>query len=224
MKYLSLLVFMLFIDQATVAQSSWYGTSGAELIFSTSRGKLYGESIQGPLRFSAFFHTRSYYHNDFGKHVGIFTGWGLKNVGFIAEQDTLKSKFRSYALSVPLAIKLGNLSNDSYFFAGAALDLMFNYKQKVFQNNDRISRTSEWFSNRTNLLMPMVFLGIQMPYSTQIQLCYYPTNFLNTSYSRIENGVSVQPFANAQTQMIYVSLGFNVRNKTTKARFVPTGN
>jgi hypothetical protein len=200
---------------------SWYSTSGGELILSTARGKVNGQSIEGPLRFSAFLHTNSWYHYDFSDNIGFCTGWGLKNIGFIHEANGLRTKFRSYALSVPVGIKLGKLSQDSYFQLGGGVDLLFNYKEKTFRGSERIRRITGWFSNRTELLAPYLYAGYQFPYGLYIRGYYYWSNFLNTSFTTNVNGIETRPYAETVTHLVYVSVGFNIRNKKALATFRP---
>lgn len=204
------------------AAQSWYSSSGGDLIFSTARGRVNGQSIAGPLRFTAFLHTNSWYHYDFTNTVGIHTGWGIKNIGFIHEADGLRTKFRSYALTVPVGIKIGNMSHDSYVHLGAGVDLMFNYKEKMFRGDERIRRISSWFSNRTELFVPYVYAGYQFPYGLYLRGYYYLGQFLNTSFTTTIDGTTVRPYANSETHLIYLAVGFNIRNAKAKAQFRPS--
>lgn len=216
-KLIILFLLMLMVWQAEAQKT--YGTTGGDLIFSTAIGQLGGSDISGPLRFSAFYHANHLVHYDFSSNTGIYMGIGVRNIGFIADFDSLKVKFRSYALSFPLAFKLGEMDGGTYFFAGVAMDLMFAFKEKRFVNNDRVYRQSQWFSPRTRTFVPHVFAGVCMAYGTTLKVGYYLSNFLNPDYARTENGIRVKPYANSETNLIYFSLGWTVRNKEGKAKF-----
>jgi hypothetical protein len=216
-KLIILFLLMLKVWQAEAQKT--YGTTGGDLIFSTAIGQLGGSDISGPLRFSAFYHANHLFHYDFSPNTGVFLGVGVRNIGFIAEFDSIRNKFRSYALSFPLAIKLGEMDGGTYFFAGVAMDLMFAFKEKRFVNDDRVYRSSQWFSSRTRTFVPNVFIGVKMAYGSTIKLGYYLSNFLNPEYSRVENGQRVRPYANSETNLIYLSLGLTMRNRDGKAKF-----
>lgn len=238
MKYV-LLAALLFCAGAGVAQEDTtalqppktdiYKTNGGELIFSFVDMENGGEDISNIPRFSAFFHVGQKWHFDFGNNFGAFTGYGIRNVGFITENDGIREdefedfweklesdeeeirvKRRSYSLGVPLALKLGNFRRGAYVFGGAELELMFNYKAKLFEDGDKEEKFNEWFSDRTNLLNPSVFGGVQFPGGVNLQFRYYLLNFLNQDFTQRVDG-DEKPFQNVDSRMFYISIFFNIR-------------
>ena len=235
MKYL-LFAALLLCAGASVAQedstaqqppkTDIYKTNGGELIFSFVDMENDGADISNILRFSAFFHIAQKWHFDFGNNFGAFTGYGIRNVGFITENDgiledefqdfwesdeDLRVKRRSYSLGVPLAFKLGNFRRGAYVYGGGELELMFNYKAKLFEDGDKEEKFNEWFSDRTNLLNPSVFGGVQFPGGINLQFRYYLLNFLDQDFTQRVDGVDMQPFQNVDSRMFYISIFFNMR-------------
>lgn len=205
-----------------------YSTSGGELVFSFADVEDSGGSINSRLRFTGFFHLTEYWHFDFASNFGMFAGFGLRNIGMITENDGIltqehvgrfdendevKIKRRSYALGVPLAFKFGNLDRRTFVFAGAEAELMFHYKEKLFVNGDKEHKFNEWFSDRTNLLNPSVFGGIQFPGGVNLKFKYYLLDFLDPDYSENINGSRVQPYRGITSNIFFISLSVNLRNK-----------
>jgi len=204
-----------------------YSTNGGELIFSFADVENAGADVTNILRFSAFFHAGQKWHFDFGNNFGMFTGYGIRNVGFITENDDimeaefdeymgegdeLKVKRRSYSLGVPLGIKLGNFDRGAYVYGGAELDLMFNYKAKLFVDGDKEEKFNEWFSDRTNLLNPSLFGGVQFPGGVNLQFRYYLLNFLDQDFSQRVDGGLRRPFEAVDSRMFYISIFFNLKD------------
>lgn len=230
MKYVFALALLYSFVLATAQDSTTpsveiYSTNGGEFIFSFADVDVDEADIDGILRFSAFFHVGQKWHFDFGNNFGLFTGYGIRNIGFITEDDGIeidefageiqvgdevKVKRRAYALGVPLAFKLGNFGRNTFVYGGAEIDFLFNYKEKLFINGDKEEKFNEWFSERTNLLMPSVFGGMQFPGGVNLQFKYYLTNFLNQDYTERVAGVTVRPYENVDSRLFYLSLSFNI--------------
>lgn len=162
-------------------------------------------------RYTIFLHIGMTYHYNFSKGVGMFTGLHLKNIGFIdkykAEDSTVKR--RVYALGVPLAFKFGRVDHDFFFFVGAEANLAINYKEKGFVNRSDKDKFNEWFSERTPLIIPSIFMGIQGKI-LYTKLNFYPTNFMNPDFID-ENGL--KPYAGFDARLLTLSIGLNIRNR-----------
>src|SRR4051812_37575734 len=91
---------------------NWYTMSASEIIFSGGEVKSGGRALDNVVRFSMFFHFQQQFHYNFNNTFGMFTGFGLRNIGFInkvpvdATTDATV-KQRSYSFGVPLALKIG---------------------------------------------------------------------------------------------------------------------
>lgn len=208
-----------------------YSTSGGELIFSFGDVESPSADISSIPRFTAFLHLGEYWHFDFTNNFGMFTGVTLRNVGIITEDDGIvieehlgqfdeddevKIKRRSYSLGVPLAFKLGDFNRRAFVYAGGEAELMFNYKEKLFVNGDKEDKFNEWFSDRTNIINPSVFGGIQFPGGINLKFKYYLLDFLDKDYSERIGGDIVRPYAGLDTNLFYISLSFNLRNKKVR--------
>ncbi|TXB64893.1 hypothetical protein [Phaeodactylibacter luteus] len=202
-----------------------YNTSGGEFIFSFANIDADGESVNNVMRFSAFFHAGQKWHFDFSNHFGLMTGYGLRNIGFITEDDGIriaaheglislgddvKIKRRTYALGVPAGFKVGNFNRNAFVYAGMELELFFNYKEKLFINGEKEDKFNEWFSDRTALLNPSVFGGVQLPAGVNLQFKYYFNNFLQQTYTERVSGVDFKPYEGLDTRLFYFSLSFNL--------------
>jgi hypothetical protein len=196
-----------------------YMVSGGEVIFQSAGVERYGNDINTNLRFTVFFHAGEYLHLDAGDHFGLFSGIGIRNVGFITEENDVRIKYRTYNLGIPLAIKLGSFSKNLYMFAGAEYEWMIHYKQKVFENGNK-TKYSSWFSNRTPDFIPSAFVGFQFPAGIQFKFRYYLNNYLNEGYN--DGG----PYSNFtgfnKTQVWYISVSFMIRNhKIRELKAIP---
>lgn len=167
-------------------------------------------------RYTAFFHTGINMHKDFNEHVGMFVGLELKNIGFIEKyplQDSTVIR-RTYTLGIPLGFKFGNFNTGNYFMIGGGVDFPFHFKEKGFVKRTKKDKNTEWFSAKTEAVLPYVFVGTQFRPGVYLKLSYYPTNFLNTSFEHYKEidgqQIVVKPYEDYQVNMLILSLGFNL--------------
>ncbi|MBL0343173.1 MAG: hypothetical protein IPP71_21275 [Bacteroidetes bacterium] len=148
-KSILILIAILFFKISGAQDSSGikpYWKSASELIFSLGNVEALGAGnqnmdVSAVLRFSAFFHFQEQLHFDFGNNFGMYTGIGIRNVGFINKlNDSITLKQRVYSLGIPIAFKLGNLPGGFYVAAGAEGELFFHYKQKVFYDDEKFKK------------------------------------------------------------------------------------
>ncbi len=195
-----------------------YGMGATELIFSSSQVKDSRHSVDAIVRFSAFFHVAQQIHVDFGRTAGFYTGWGIRNVGFINRlDDSVKIKQRSYSLGIPLALKIGNMEKQVWLAAGAEAGLMFAYKQKVFYAGEKF-KDHEWFSDKVNIFNPSVFAEIHFRKGGYIKAKYYLNNFLKKDKQEIKLFGTLYPYSPESSKMFYISIGTAVKNKDAKRR------
>lgn len=207
---ISILIF--FITFSASAQKKTYTSTGLEFIFSFANIDSSGQKFGNTVRFSGFFHLQQWLHFDFSNSIGMFSGGAIRNVGFIFQHNNINTKMRSYALGIPVGIKLGDFKENFYFYGGGEIEWMFHFKRKEFINDQKII-FSEWFSNRTNPLIPSVFAGIQFPKGWNVKFKYYLTDFLNKDFTEAVNGVTVKPYKDFNSQMFYFSVSLVVHNK-----------
>ena len=165
------------------------------------------------LRFTYFFNFGFNFHYDVSKNFGLFTGLGVKNIGFIEKYNNPDStvKRRVYTLGIPLGLKFGNLDDRFFGFIGGGVDFPFNYKEKGFRDRGDKEKFNEWFSDRTESVMPYVFAGISFAPGIYLKAQYYPTNMMNQSYSETVNGVVTYPYAQYErTELLLLSVGFDI--------------
>lgn len=191
-----------------------YTTSGGEVIFQSAMVESSGADINTNLRLSMAFHLGEFVHADFGKYLGVFSGIGLRNVGFITEENDIKIKYRSYNLGIPLALKIGSLKKNLYLFGGGEYEWMFHFKQKTFIDGNK-HKESEWFSSRTPSFIPSVFAGVQFPEGFQLKFKYYLDDFLNHNYN---GGPNENYTIYNKNQIWYISISYIIRNKKNKNR------
>ncbi len=216
-KYLLVICLALFTLTKSEAQIKTYSTSETEFIFSFADYEKAGESVNTPLRFSCFFHLGNEYHVDFNKNVGLFTGYGLRNVGFTSSEGDSTIKRRNYYFGVPLALKLGNFDNGLYLYGGAEAELALNYKEKLFVSGKKVesAKFNTWFSDRTPLFMPSVFFGLNTKSGMNLKIRYYLQDFYNRNFT--ENGIKIYDKIE-KSQVFYFSIGWRVKNKADGAK------
>ena len=199
----------------------FYTTSGGEWIFQSGVIEKQNEPLNTNLRFTMWFHVNENVHLDLGNYAGLFSGLALRNVGFITEEDNLKTKYRSYNLGIPLALKLGSFRDEIYLFGGGEYEWMFHFKQKTF--DDGIKRKhAEWVSDRTPSFIPSFFAGIQLPHGLQLKFKYYLKDFLNHTFQGSGDFSDYTAFT--KTRLWYISLSFQVKNSKLKKTDAPAGD
>jgi hypothetical protein len=205
----TILAIFLMVNIWVFAQRKYTSSSG-ELIFSFANYVINNKNINTPLRFSAFFHVSKFYHLDVSDAIGFYTGTGVRNVGFTEKQGNTTIKRRNYYVGVPLAIKIGNLDEDRYIYAGVEGEIGINYKEKRFEGNSKTDVFDEWFSARTPLFMPSVMAGYNTTKGFNLKVRYYLFDFLDPNY--VEQGRKI--YSNIQSSNIfYMGISYNVNDK-----------
>ena len=171
------------------------------------------------LRFSYFVNLGVDFNYDFDNNFGIFTGLGIKNMGFTQKESDSTIKRRVYAIGAPLGLKIGNLSARHYMILGGGIDVPFNYREKAWRERKHKTKMSEWFSDRNEDYMPYLFVGACIKRGTIVKLQYYPGNFLNQDYEQTNtDGSKSKPFYGWDSRMLYLSVGFDIHGKAKMRR------
>jgi hypothetical protein len=199
------LVFLVLSMSLLKAQKV-YLVSGGEMIFQHANVEQQDTSVNTNLRFTLFFHMGEYVHYDITDAVGLFSGLGIRNVGLITEKDDIKTKYRTYNLGIPLALKVGSFKKNFFVFAGGEYEWMFTFKNKVFHDNIK-SKKVYWFSDRTPHFIPSVFAGMQLPMGFQLKFRYYLDNYLTERYT-----YPSAPAGFNKSQVWYISVSYQIRN------------
>ncbi len=200
-------------------------TFAPEINFSFSNTTQNDEGIRDIVRFAPFFNGSEQLHFNIARPVGIYTGLGIKNIGFIArptlsDGSEIKVKQRVYSLYMPLAIKLGNMGKHRYLAAGGELNMFFNYKEKVFQNGTK-SRNSEWFSDKVELFNPAFFIELVGSYSF-IKFTWYPNNFVKeqSNYEFVNDPNKIALNYPSQSSVFSISVGWIFMNVLMKEEHI----
>lgn len=215
---LSILLTILLFSGVFAQNDKFYTENGGEFIFSFADVERNGQSINTPVRFTMFFHLTQNFHYDFSSFAGIYTGTSLRNIGFITDENGIKTKRRTYSVGIPLALKLGPLDKDLYVFGGGSYELFFHYKQKQFIDGNK-SKYTEWFSPRTERFAPSLFAGVHFPGGVNLKFQYYPQNFLNTDFKGTDFGEEVDYSEYNKTNLFYIGLSFFIKPKNIKKNF-----
>lgn len=206
-------ILFLYAFASRIHAQDVYTITAGELLFQSGSIEHSSDAMNTNMRFTLWFHLGEYVHLDIGNNVGFYTGLGIRNVGFITEENDVKTKYRSYMLGAPLALKLGSFKNNFFVFGGAEYEWMFHFKQKTFVDDQKI-KYSDWFSNRTPSFIPSVFAGIQFPYGLNVKFKYYLNDFLNHDYQGSGDYSDYTGFE--KTQVWYISVSFQIKNSEMK--------
>ena len=211
-KYIVIVCIIAGLVQSSVAQKTVYTTTGGEWIFSSANVTINGANATSIIRFSPVFNFQTQVHRDFNDKMGLMTGIGLRNVGFIYDDPFnpgTRYKARNYNIGLPIALKFGKM-NGMYFFVGYELELPINYKQKTFVNDNK-TKFNEWFSNRVPTIYNTLIAGVQLPEGMQLKFKYYATNFYNKDYTAVDgSGNLYKPYAGYEVNVFYISLSFQI--------------
>lgn len=198
-----------------ISPRTFYLSSGADAsLLSTStlsRPGRTGQRLTTP-RYTSVLHLGFQLNYDFSESWGIYTGLGVKNIGFIEKYFGGDSTVirRVYTLGVPLGIKWGQMNRGAYVFLGGGLDMPFHYKEKGFVRRGDKDKNREWFSERTPTFMPHVFLGYRHSSGLRAKLQYYPANFMNPDFTQYRGTQAYRPYAGYDVQLIMLSLGMDI--------------
>ncbi len=235
-RFLNLLLISCFITSATYAKMPiadtvsmkknvqpirkfYVGTATDAGIFSTATiqhtSTLYNpaggtstttSNTMGIVRFSYVINFGLTFNFNLARHLGVYTGIDLKNIGFIEHNNGGQTvKQRTYNVGAPIGIKIGNMADKgSYLFLGGGMDVAVNYKEKSFSIRNQKTKYNEWFSKATPTFMPYVFAGFAVRNMVSLKLQYYPNNFLNPDY--IHDGYKQNYGYNVHLMLL--SLGF----------------
>ncbi len=222
MKKLLLIVGVAASCVAAYGQQK-YMSAGGEIILSWANAKQAGADVNTITRFAPVFNFQTQFHYDRNNNFGLFTGFSVRNLGFIYEDPLIPStvyKARTYTIGVPLAIKVGTMDK-FLLFAGYEIEFPFAFKQKKFVNEIKEDKFTSWFSKRVPPVYQSWFVGVQGPLGIQLKFKYYFTNFFNKSYSAVDNnGVVYYPYQDMTANVFYISLSSQFR-KGSKIPFAP---
>lgn len=197
----------------TKVGSVYFATQMDGYILSTAmyNGTKVANSNIGTPRFTAFLHIGATAHINFNNHIGLFSGLGIKNIGFIEKFDNSDStvKRRVYTIGLPLGLKIGNMFGN-YGMIGGGVDFPFHFKEKGFVKRSNKVKDGEWFGQQTASVMPYVFVGAHFKPGLNVKLQYYPTNFLNPDYQKTVNNVTTNPYAGYNVNLAMVTLGIDI--------------
>jgi hypothetical protein len=202
-------IFLLAAQGVYSQGTRFYGSSSGEMIFSFAVIDQDGEDQGSVMRWTPFFNVQGYANLDFANTFGLFTGLGIRNVGFIYDSTTsVRKKFRTYNLGIPVGIKIGKL-DFMFLFAGYEIEFPFHYKEKRFENEIK-EKFSVWFSERVEPIQHTLMAGIQFPYGTSVKFKYYLTNFHNQDYVETIDGEPIKPYYDLKTNVFYFSIAWNM--------------
>jgi hypothetical protein len=218
-------VFILFIvavlfSPVVRSQADTYFTSGGEMIFSFANLEYDATdvSLNNIMRWAPVFNIQGMYNVDFSDNFGLYTGLAIRNVGYIVDDwpstdngtpITVKKKFRTYNLGLPLGLKIGNM--DKFFiYGGYEIEFPFHYKEKTFQDEQK-DKFTVWFSDRVEQFQHGFMVGIQLPWGSNIKFKYYLSEFHNQSYTESSGNM---PYNGLQTNIFYFSLNYNLFKNT----------
>jgi hypothetical protein len=212
-KFLAIFSFCSMIAFSGFSQTKNYWSTGGEMLFSFANIDDMGVDESSTLRWAPVINLQGTYNIDFSENLGMFTGIAMRNVGYIydrynertEEENNYKKKFRSYNLAVPVGLKTGDLDN-LFFYAGYELDLPVVYKEKTFDQGDKIKKITGWFSDRQEKFQHGIVAGVQFPYDFTIKFKYYLSEFHNQDFKESDG---TKPYSGLKSNIFYFSLGYN---------------
>ena len=125
-----------------------------------------------------------------------------------AEITTVKR--RAYTVGIPIGLKIGDFKKNQFVFLGGEFEIPFHYKNKVWVDDKKEHKDTEWFSEQTNPFLLSAFVGYQFKSGMNVKLKWYFNDFLNQDYKDAASGI--KPYEGLETQMFYISFGMNLYN------------
>jgi hypothetical protein len=170
-----------------------------------------GIHIPSIIRWAPVINIQTFFNYDVTKKFGVFSGIGVRNVGFIYDEDEFtRKKYRTYNMGIPFGIKAGNFQK-TFAYVGYEIEFPFNYKEKTFINEQK-SKYSVWFSDRVPVVYNSILVGIQFPKGLNLKFKYYFTNFFNKDFVEVNQstGETYKPYENLDVNVFFISLGVNL--------------
>lgn len=213
MKKLLLSIFLLGIGTSLLAQEksakNWYSVSASETILSFGSVENNGSDLSNVVRFSPVINFGYHLHRNFSEKAGFYTGFSVRNVGMINDvNDSIRVKQRVYTLGIPVALKFGDMKGNQGAI-GFENEFALNYKQKVYLN-DAKSKSNIWFSDRTKIYLPSVFVEFKGKQGNYVRFKYYLTDFLEPNNQKLN--IPGVVYAPTQSTLFYVSTGLMLKN------------
>lgn len=234
MKKIILTVLAILVYNISFAQHlPIYAVTTYELIFSSAQYNVFDSKSGNVLRFSPWFNLEESVNFDIGTAVGFTAGMSVKNIGIIHklsdpstidpkfESTTIKKKFRSYNIGIPVSFKLGNLSQ-FFIYGGYEFEIPINFREKTYINGAKTKYESEWFSNKTPRYMQSLFLGLKFPYNLGIKAKYYLTNFFANDCEDYVHDYPAIQYKDFEARVFYLSLTIDLFNKMDTRITIPT--
>jgi len=217
MKKIAFILFGCFIMTFSIrAQSSWYQSYGGEMLFSFADIQDQGRTESSLMRWAPVLNMYTYANKDLSQHLGFYAGLSLLNVGYIYDgynnpnsEGTLKKKFRTYNLAVPVGFKIGNLSK-FFIFGGYSVEFPFAYKEKTFDGGDKVGKITGWFSSRYEPIQHGFHVGVQLPEGLTVNFKYYLSEFHNQDFTE-SNGI--KPYEGLESHIFYFSLSYKMLSR-----------
>jgi len=208
-KILTFIASCMLFTQSIFGQSKPYVTSGLEMLFSFAGIDDNGTSPNSTLRWAPVINIQTMLNKDMSDRFGLFTGFAVRNVGYIydhyldpSNESYYKKKFRSYNLGIPAGIKIGNLDK-MFLYGGYEVELAVLYKEKTFDGGDKIDKMTGWFSDRQNLFQHGFLVGVQFPYGLNLKFKYYLSDFHNQDFVDAEG---YKPYEGLKSNVFFFSL------------------
>ncbi|MBN1118340.1 MAG: hypothetical protein JXA77_14110 [Bacteroidales bacterium] len=240
--------FFFSINICAYSQGKIYLTSGAETIFSV--GQLdYTQAfinenpgvdiVKQPLRFTSFFHIGEFVHLNLTNNIGLFSGFGLRNIGMISDEvlpdevgsdNYVNTKIirRAYTAGIPLAVKLGSFKDHFFVYAGGEYEYAFHMKEKYWDDHNRKGdkiKNTIWMPEQITTVLPSAFIGVQLPKGLNVKLKYYFEDFLNHEYITNKTGLTgvVSDLTKYRSsKVVYIAISWQIKN-AYKNKFKPGG-
>lgn len=208
---LLLAAFFMSITAPGLSQSEVYYSAAGEMIFSFADMDVQGQEASSLMRWAPVFNIQGYVNKDLSDKLGLFSGLAIRNVGYIYDDyhdpvtDIVnKKKFRTYNLGIPIGLKVGNLSK-MFFYGGYEIEFPFHYKEKTFDDGDKIDKITGWFSNRTENFQHGMLAGIQFGNGINLKFKYYFSEFHNQDFV---DSAGVRPYEGLTSNVFYFSLSY----------------
>lgn len=204
------LVLILFIKGLMPARAQrWSGTFEWENIISGSfyKNAVNPLNLKPVIRYTAFPNLFSHINYNFNETMALSLGFGVRNLGMIVGNDSLRFKYRNFAFSFPLTYKIGRMAKPQFaFMAGMAVNLMFFYKEAHYLNKNRLHKEFGIYSGKVSPVNISFHAGFQLwLFSIRGNLSMF--NYLHRPYTDPTTGL--RPFKDVQSPLWWISVSLN---------------
>ncbi|MCS6981185.1 MAG: hypothetical protein N2110_05340 [Flavobacteriales bacterium] len=160
------------------------------------------DNLTPRIRYTAFPNVAPQMHYNFLDFFGLSMGLGLRNMGLILANDTMRIKRRNIAIHLPVTFRIGQLKKPQLAAVfGTSVNLMVFYKETQKLQGQKL-KTFTITSDKVYPINLSIHAGLQV-WGLVVKLNYSLFHYLNRGFTDPSGS---KPFKDTQSTLWWLSL------------------